>query len=539
MTVHCAKPSTVSSWVNEAAYSVTFKRRSQATRTMAKHDKAKRGIPSKDDFNAWYPAIVEIADLVDKRYPIKGMDVWKPYGWKAMTLIDTLTRAEMERTDHEEYNFPLLVPEDLLDKENRLVSLLKKAREEGVDPSELRLDEEEGGFKKEVYWVKHAGENELDVPMFLRPTSETPMYTMFPLWVRSHGDLPLKTFQIVNTFRYETKQTRSFIRVREIHFFEAHTAHKDQAGADEQITQDAEIVQNLLHDLCFPAIVSKRPLWDTFPGAWYSTAVDVVMPNGRTLQVATYHHYKDQWAKAFDLKYEDTNGQTQFCHQTTFGMSERMLGAVVGMHGDDAGLIFPPKIAPIQVVLMPVAAHLDHTVAPTIEEMAAQLKAAGFRVKVDNRDIRPGAKHYDWEIKGVPLRLELGPRDIKSGQFVMSMRTGGKEFHDSSELINVVSDALTRTENELRVRSAAHMSHFVIPFPGITQTDGGWQLNSDLEDGKVYEFAFDGNDSDAEILERASGLTFLGDCIEPFAEPRPCAVTGRMTTRRQHLARMY
>ena len=216
---------------------------------MAKHDKAKRGIPSKDDFNAWYPAIVEIADLVDKRYPIKGMDVWKPYGWKAMTLIDTLTRAEMERTDHEEYNFPLLVPEDLLDKENRLVSLLKKAREEGVDPSELRLEEGEGGFKKEVYWVKHAGENELDVPMFLRPTSETPMYTMFPLWVRSHGDLPLKTFQIVNTFRYETKQTRSFIRVREIHFFEAHTAHKDQAGADTQIAQDAEIVQNLLHDL--------------------------------------------------------------------------------------------------------------------------------------------------------------------------------------------------------------------------------------------------------------------------------------------------
>jgi hypothetical protein len=119
------------------------------------------------------------------------------------------------------------------------------------------------------------------------------------------------------------------------------------------------------------------------------------------------------------------------------------------------------------------------------------------------------------------------------------MRTGGKEFHDSDELINVVTDALTRTENELRVRSAAHMSQFVIPFPGITQTDDGWQLNSDIEDGKVYEFAFDGNDSDAEILERASGLTFLGDCIEPFAEPRPCAVTGRMTTRRQHLARMY
>jgi len=506
---------------------------------MAKHDKAKRGIPPKDDFNAWYPAIVEIADLVDKRYPIKGMDVWKPYGWKAMNLIDSLTRDEMERTEHEEYNFPLLVPEDLLDKENRLVSLLKKAREEGVDPSELRMDEEESGFKKEVYWVKHAGENDLDVPMFLRPTSETPMYTMFPLWVRSHGDLPLKTFQIVNTFRYETKQTRSFIRVREIHFFEAHTAHKDQAGADAQIAEDAQIVQNLLHDLCFPALVSKRPLWDTFPGAWYSTAVDVVMPNGRTLQVATYHHYKDQWAKAFDLKYEDVNGQTQFCHQTTFGMSERMLGAVVGMHGDDSGLIFPPKVAPIQVVLMPVAAHLSEEVVPRVESFAQELKAAGFRVKVDNRDIRPGAKHYDWEIKGVPLRLELGPRDIASGKFVLSLRTGGKEFHDSSDLIDIVSNALTRIEEELRARATVHMSKFVQPFPGIEQVGADWVLKGTIEDGKVYEFAFDGNDSDAEVLERATGLTFLGDCIEPFNESRPCAVTGRMTTRRQHLARMY
>ena len=506
---------------------------------MASPDKAKRGIPSKEDFNLWYPAIVEIADLVDKRYPIKGMDVWKPYGWKAMMLIDGLTRAEMDRTGHEEYNFPLLVPEDLLEKENRLVSLLKKAREDGVDPDELRLDEEEAGFKKEVYWVKHAGENELELPMFLRPTSETPMYTMFPLWVRSHGDLPLKTFQIVNTFRYETKQTRSFIRVREIHFFEAHTAHKDQEGADAQIEEDAVIVENLLHDLCFPAIVSKRPVWDTFPGAWFSNAVDVVMPNGRTLQVATYHHYKDQWAKAFDLKYEDTEGQTQYCHQTTFGMSERMLGAVVGMHGDEAGLIFPPKIAPIQIVLMPVAQHLDEDVIPSINTIADTLKSAGYRVKVDDRDLRPGAKHYDWEIKGVPLRLELGPRDLKSGQFVLSMRTGGKASHDVNDLLNVISDSLDSTESELRNRAAVHMENLVLDFPGIEQSSDGWKLTKPLQDGKVYQLAFDGNDSDAEILEKATGLTFLGDCIDSYSEPQPCAVTGRMTTRKQHLARMY
>ena len=201
--------------------------------------KAKRGIPSKvDNFNEWYPFIVEASDLVDKRYPIKGMDVWRPYGWKTMRLIDNLTHNEMERTGHEEVNFPLLIPENLLEKENALVARLKRAREEGVDPDELRDEDEEGGFKKEVYWVKHAGDNELDIPMFLRPTSETAMYTMFPLWIRSHKDLPLKIYQMVNTFRYETKQTRSFIRVREIHFFEAHTAHADEEDASHFVCLD-------------------------------------------------------------------------------------------------------------------------------------------------------------------------------------------------------------------------------------------------------------------------------------------------------------
>ena len=506
---------------------------------MAGSGKAKRGIPPKSDLNAWYPAIVEIADLVDKRYPIKGMDVWKPYGWKAMTLIDGLTRSQMRRTGHEEYNFPLLVPEDLLDKENQLVSHLKASRDTGIDASELRVDEEEAGFKKEVYWVKHGGDTELEVPMFLRPTSETPMYTMFSLWVRSHADLPLKTFQIVNTFRYETKQTRSFIRVREIHFFEAHTVHADQDGATAQIAEDAEIVQRLLHELCFPAIVSKRPSWDTFPGAWHSTAVDAVMPNGRTLQVATYHHYRDQWARAFNLTYEDRNGETQFCHQTTFGMSERLLGAIVGMHGDDSGLIMPPSIAPIQVILMPVAAHSDENVTPRVEALASVLQDSGFRVQVDARDLRPGTKHYDWEIKGVPIRLEIGPRDLASSQCTITLRTGGKIESPLEGISSTIRQYLDSVSDELRSRAHAHASELIRTFPGLSQTADIWKLDAALEEGFVYELAFDGNDADAEVLEKATGLTLLGDCAQPYPEPIPCAVTGKLTTRRQHLARMY
>ena len=154
------------------------------------------------------------------------------------------------------------------------------------------------------------------------------------------------------------------------------------------------MVQRILHDLCLPSLVSKRPVWDTFPGAWYTMAADVVMPNGRTLQVATYHHYRDQWARAFDLKYEDQNGENQFCHQTTFGMSERLLGSLVGMHGDDKGLIMPPAVAPYQVVLLPIASHVRDDVIPEIHKIRDTLNDAGLRTFVDDRDVRPGVKHY-------------------------------------------------------------------------------------------------------------------------------------------------
>jgi len=493
--------------------------------------KAKRGIPSKiDDFNAWYPFIVEAAELVDKRYPIKGMDVWRPYGWRAMKLIDSLTHSEMERTEHEEVNFPLLIPENLLDKENALVARLKRAREEGVDPDDLRDDEEEGGFKKEVYWVKHAGENELDIPMFLRPTSETAMYTMFPLWIRSHKDLPLKVYQMVNTFRYETKQTRSFIRVREIHFFEAHTAHADEECATRQIEQDLEIVDNLMHDLCLPVIKARRPVWDTFPGAWYTIGIDAIMPNGRTLQVASCHHYRDQWAKAFDLTYENLNAEQQHCHQTTYGMSERLLGAIVGMHGDDNGLIMPPAIAPYQVVICPMIRKNSevNTIAKS-EEVAAILKSAGLRVKVDKRDIHAGQKYFDWEIKGVPLRLDIGPRDIENNSAFAARRTGGKEPLLLDNIVQECNRVLSEIADELRTRAAAHTENVVIPLTDL----------EDIEDGKIYEMAFDGTDAHAETIERTTGLSFLGDSTDAYGEEKPCFMSGKMTTRRVILAKTY
>ncbi len=501
---------------------------------------AKRGIPSKENFKEWYPFMVEAAELVDKRYPIKGMDVWRPYGWKTMRLIDNLTHDEMERTDHEEVNFPLLIPEDLLDKENKLVSLLKKAREEGVDPSELRLEDEVGGFAKEVYWIKHAGETKLDKPMFLRPTSETAMYTMFPLWIRSHADLPLKTYQVVNTFRYETKQTRSFIRVREIHFFEAHTAHVDEEDATRQINEDLEIVKNLMNDLNFPVLITKRPVWDTFPGAWYTIAIDVIMPDGRTLQVASVHHYRDQWARAFDVKYENDSGEQKYVHQTTYGMSERLLGATVATHGDDKGLIMPPSIAPIQVVVIPILSKDgSNEIMSAAQKIVKELKSQKIRVKLDDRDVRPGQKYYDWEIKGVPIRIELGPRDLQSNSFMCARRTGEKSSCSLDDLLSSVRKELDSVNKQMKENAKSHFNGHIKKMPNLEIKGSTISLEEDLEEGYVYEMAFDGNDAEAEMIEKETGFSFLGESTSPYSKERGCIASGKPTNKRVFLAKTY
>jgi len=389
--------------------------------------------------------------------------------------------------------------------------------------------------------VRHAGDTELDVPMFLRPTSETAMYSMFPLWIRSHADLPLKTYQMVNTFRYETKQTRSFIRVREIHFFEAHTCHVDEADATRQIEEDLEIAARLMHDLCLPTLVARRPLWDTFPGAHYTVGIDVVMPDGRTLQVASVHHYRDQWARAFDVRYEDAQGKQQYCHQTTYGMSERLLGAVVGVHGDDRGLILPPAIAPHQAVIVPVLAKegADDVLA-ACRELQAQLRDTGLRVHLDDRDLRPGQKYYDWEIRGVPLRLELGPRDLASGECVLASRTGGKDSVPLAGATEAVKEALEAVAAELRKRTekANDTCMHVLP-PLERSAEGRLSLAEPVEPGRIYEIPFDGSDAEAAMVEELTGHSFLGDAREPFAKARKCAVSGKSTKRRVWLARSY
>jgi prolyl-tRNA synthetase len=358
-------------------------------------------VKKSDDFNEWYNEIVELADLCDKRYPIKGMNVWRPFGWKLMSYVDGLIRNEMTKTNHLEVNFPLLIPESSFKKE-----------EEHIE-----------GFGSEVYWVTHAGLNKLEEKWLLRPTSETAMYPVFSLWIRSHSDLPLKTYQIVNTFRYETKQTRAFIRVREIHFFEAHTCHVDFKDAENQIKEDKEIAKRLFDKLSLPFIFSKRPEWDKFAGAFYTISIDVLMPSGRTLQLGSVHQYKDNFSKPYGISYETEDGKHAFCHQTTYGMSERILGALVGIHGDNKGLVIPSEVAPIQVVIIPIIFKgKEKPVLEACDNIRKKLEDIGIKSHIDKRDITPGNKYYDWELKGVPLRIEIGPKDLEKKQIVLARR---------------------------------------------------------------------------------------------------------------------
>ncbi|HIP75306.1 MAG TPA: proline--tRNA ligase, partial [Thermococcus paralvinellae] len=273
-----------------------------------------------NNFSEWYNELIETAGIQDRRYPVKGMNIWLAYGLRIMKNIERFIHEEMERTGHQEVLFPALIPETEFKKEAEHIA----------------------GFEGEVFWITHAGHEPLDVRLILRPTSETAMYSMFALWIRSHADLPFKIYQIVNVYRYETKHTRPLIRVREIsRFFEAHTAHDSFEDAERQIKEDLEIFDNLAKKLALPYIVSKRPEWDKFPGAYYSLGAEVIMPDGRTLQIGTMHNYRQNFARAYNIMYEKEDGTHDYVHQTTYGMSERLLAAVIAIHGDDRGMVLP------------------------------------------------------------------------------------------------------------------------------------------------------------------------------------------------------
>ena len=438
-----------------------------------------------ENFDEWFHDILENANITDSRYPIKGMAIWMPYGFQIRKHSMNIIKKLLDK-DHEEVLFPMLVPETELAKEGIHVK----------------------GFEDEVYWVTKGGQKDLNEQLALRPTSETAIYPMYALWIRTHMDLPIKYYQIVNTFRYATKQTRPINRVGEITTFtEAHTAHATKEESDEQIQDFIAIYKEFFDDLGIPYLISKRPEWDKFPGADYTMAFDVIMPNGKTLQVGTIHNLGQTFAKTFDITFEDKDGEHKLVYQTCAGVSDRVIASVIGIHGDETGLRLPPKVSPNQVTIIPILFKKGkEEVLAKCDEIKAQLEAAGLRVNIDDRDIRPGKKFNDWELKGTPVKLELGPRDLENNITVAMRRDEGEKIEialDDSLADNVI-DLLNKTEENLS-KSAWNFQEEHVKF-----TESLDEIPELVESGNVIKFYWCGDEAIGKEIEEQTGYDILG-----------------------------
>jgi len=451
-------------------------------------------------FMDWYLAVVDGAQLTDKRYPVKGMNVWTPYGFRARRNLDGVLVREIEATSSQAVEFPALIPSTEFAKEKEHIK----------------------GFDAQVYWVTKGGLTDLDVPLVLRPTSETAMYPIFAVWVRSHRDLPLNVYQIVNTFRYETKTTRPFIRVREIHFFEEHTCQANEAHATERVRSNLAAFRRMAAAFALPYLAIRRPEWDKFPGAFYSVALDAPIGEARTLQLGSIHHYRENFSRPYEIRYEAADGTQQYVHQTTFGLSERLLGAIVAVHGDAKGAVFPSAIAPYQVVVIPIpGTEAGEAPLATATEAAERLTRHGLRVHLDGGDDRPGAKYYRWELSGVPLRLEVGRREAESRSLTCVDRLGTKSRVALDRLEHEVPERLHDFDRALAARAQAAFEQSFSVARSIAELAGSTT---------VRLVAWCGSEECGHAIETGIDGALLGTPEEPlpgsFGAPGPCASCG-------------
>ena len=385
--------------------------------------------PQSEDFSAWYNELVLKAELAD-RAPTKGAMVIRPYGYRMWELLQAELDRRFKDTGHVNAYFPLLIPMSYLQREAEHVE----------------------GFSPELAVVTHAGGAELEEPLVVRPTSETVIGEMYSRWISSYRDLPVLINQWANVVRWELRP-RLFVRTTEFLWQEGHTAHADADDAMAETLRMLGIYTEVARDVAaIPVVPGEKTPGERFAGALATFSIEGMMRDGRALQSGTSHFMGTNFAKAFDIDYQDADGQRQLCHTTSWGMSTRMIGAVIMAHGDDKGLVLPPKLAPHQVVIVPVG-PADAEVTAAAEKLAADCRAVGVRVHVDDRDARPGFKFNDWEMKGVPLRVELGPRDLAAGTAVLASRIGAKETLELTGLASSLPARLDTFHDELLARA--------------------------------------------------------------------------------------
>jgi len=364
--------------------------------------------PQSEDFSAWYNELVLKAELVD-RGPVRGTMVIRPYGYRLWELLQSDLDRRIKETGHQNAYFPLLIPQSYLQREAEHVE----------------------GFAPELAVVTHAGGKELEEPLIVRPTSETVIGEFMAKWISSHRDLPMLLNQWANVVRWELRP-RMFLRTTEFLWQEGHTAHADEADAMRETMLALRVIyaRTARELAAMPVIEGEKTPTERFAGAVRTFTIEAMMRDGRALQAGTSHYMGTNFSRAFNIQYTGEDGRLAHAHTASWGMTTRMIGAVIMTHGDDKGLVLPPRIAPYQVVIVPIGrGEQAAEVVPAAKALAARLAAAGIRPHVDDRpQLSPGFKFNEWELRGVPVRLELGPRDLAAGSAVMARRLGdGKE----------------------------------------------------------------------------------------------------------------
>ncbi|HEX2864387.1 MAG TPA: proline--tRNA ligase, partial [Deinococcales bacterium] len=371
--------------------------------------------PQSVDFNDWYTEVVTKSDLCDYS-PVRGAMVIKPYGWALWENIQHVLDERFKATGHESMTYPLFIPMSFLQREAKHVE----------------------GFAPELAVVTIGGGETLEEPLVVRPTSETIIGSMWSKWVRSYRDLPLLHYQWGNVVRWELR-TKPFLRTSEFFWHEGHTCHATEAEARFETRQMLDIYRWFARDFAaMPVIAGQKTESEKFAGAEATYSIEAMMGDGKALQSGTSHYLGQNFSKAFDVTFQDEAQQQQFAYTTSWAISTRIIGGIIMTHGDDKGLVLPPKLAPIQAVIVPIyRSETREAMLAASRELAAELRAQGVRVKVDERDgLSNGFKFNDWELKGVPFRLELGPRDLEAGNVVLASRLGGeKEIVPRAELV--------------------------------------------------------------------------------------------------------
>ena len=478
-------------------------------------------VGKQEDFGEWYTQIVQRAEMADIRYNVKGFVVFRPWAVRMMNRMFQLFEKELERKGHQPTLFPALIPESNF-----------KIESEHVE-----------GFLPEVFWVTEAGgtNDKLEEKLALRPTSETAMYKMYSLWIRSWRDLPLKLYQRCQVWRYEGKATRPFIRGREIYWIEAHNAFATEDEAIAQVKEDMSITEKIVHlDFGVPVLLFQRPDHDKFAGAVHTYAADALMPDGKALQLPSTHLLGQNFAKPFNITFLDPEGKPQHVWQTCYGPGvSRIVAAVVSVHGDDKGLILPPRISPIQVIIVPILSkQLEAEVLEASIEIRNELESANISAEVDSRkEFTPGWKFNEWELRGVPLRLEIGPRDMRQKQVVLVRRDSGEKLTiprdevvaRTGEFLEAIQKNLINRADEWFNKSIRTVSSFN-DLNSILNTEGGF----------VRIDWCGGEDCAKEMQEKTNGGIIRGTLIGKDEVPgKSCVHCGKPATQVVYIAKQY